>query len=114
MNRVGEGGKGESVWLGWMLHAALGAFANFADARGDRTRAAKWRAHMRALATALESEAWDGDWYRRGWFDDGTPLGSASERGVPHRLHRAILGRDLRRGAGPTARPRPWRRSSAN
>ena len=78
MNRVGEGGKGESVWLGWMLHAALDAFANLADARGDRTRAAKWRAHMRALATAFESQAWDGDWYRRGWFDDGTPLGSAT------------------------------------
>ena len=78
MNRVGEGGKGESVWLGWMLHAALDAFANLADARSDRTRAAKWRAHMRALATAFESQAWDGDWYRRGWFDDGTPLGSAT------------------------------------
>ncbi|HXQ46788.1 MAG TPA: hypothetical protein VN806_09240 [Caulobacteraceae bacterium] len=78
MNRVGKGGKGESVWLGWMLHAALDAFANLADARSDRTRAAKWRAHMRALATAFESQAWDGDWYRRGWFDDGTPLGSAT------------------------------------
>ena len=78
MNRVGEGGKGESVWLGWLLHAALGAFANLADARGDRTRAAKWRAHMQTLAAAFESQAWDGGWYRRGWFDDGTPLGSAT------------------------------------
>ena len=78
MNRVGAGGKGESVWLGWMLHAALDAFANLADARSDFTRAVKWRAHMRALATALENQAWDGDWYRRAWFDDGAPLGSAT------------------------------------
>lgn len=78
MNRVGEGGRGESVWLGWLLHAALDGFAGFADARGDAARAAKWRAHMQALNAALESQAWDGDWYRRAWFDDGTPLGSAA------------------------------------
>ena len=77
-NRVGTGGKGESVWLGWMLHAALDAFANLADARSDFTRAVKWRAHMRALATAFENQAWDGDWYQRAWFDDGAPLGSAT------------------------------------
>jgi cyclic beta-1,2-glucan synthetase len=78
MNRVGEGGRGESVWLGWLLHAALGGFAGFADARGEQTRAAEWRAHAQALTIALESQAWDGQWYRRGWFDDGAPLGSAA------------------------------------
>jgi cyclic beta-1,2-glucan synthetase len=78
MNRVGEGGKGESVWLGWLLHAALEAFSPLADMRGDRVRAAAWRAHMLALRTALEKHGWDGGWYRRGWFDDGTPLGSAA------------------------------------
>jgi cyclic beta-1,2-glucan synthetase len=77
MNRVGEGGKGESVWLGWLLHAALDAFAKLADARGERARAANWRAHMKALDDAIEGEAWDGHWYLRGWFDDGSPLGSA-------------------------------------
>ncbi|RIL05060.1 MAG: glycosyl transferase [Proteobacteria bacterium] len=76
MNRVGEGGKGESVWLGWFLHATLVAFAPLAEARGETARAATWRAHAAHLATALEREAWDGDWYRRGWFDDGTPLGA--------------------------------------
>ncbi|HSM20345.1 MAG TPA: glycosyl transferase, partial [Hyphomicrobiales bacterium] len=77
MNRVGEAGRGESVWLGWLLHAALDAFASLADARGDATRAANWRTQMQVLANGFESQAWDGDWYRRGWFDDGTPLGSA-------------------------------------
>ncbi len=77
LNRVGEGGKGESVWLAWILHTALDDFARVADARGERTRVAKWRAHMATLKSALESQAWDGQWYRRGWFDDGSPLGSA-------------------------------------
>jgi cyclic beta-1,2-glucan synthetase len=78
MNRVGEAGQGESVWLGWMTHAALDAFVGFADSRGDAARAATWRAHMRALSAALDSQGWDGDWYRRAWFDDGSPLGSAA------------------------------------
>jgi cyclic beta-1,2-glucan synthetase len=78
MNRVGEAGRGESVWLGWFLHAALSAFAPLAEARGETRRAAVWRAHAEALRTALENEGWDGDWYRRGFYDDGTPLGSAA------------------------------------
>ena len=79
MNRVGELGQGESVWLGWLLYAALNKFAPLADIRGDTARAATWRAHASALQTSLEREAWDGDWYRRAWFDDGTPLGSATD-----------------------------------
>ncbi len=78
MNRVGERGDGESVWLGWLLYAALLAFAPLADARDETARATAWRAHARSLQGALEHEAWDGDWYRRGFFDDGTPLGSAT------------------------------------
>jgi cyclic beta-1,2-glucan synthetase len=78
MNRVGEEGKGESVWLGWFLHATLAAVGPLAEARGETARAAAWRAHAENLAIALEREAWDGDWYRRGWFDDGTALGSAA------------------------------------
>jgi cyclic beta-1,2-glucan synthetase len=78
MNRVGEKGQGESVWLGWLLHATLIAFAILADARRETVRAATWRAHAAVLQASLEREAWDGDWYRRGWFDDGTPLGSAA------------------------------------
>jgi cyclic beta-1,2-glucan synthetase len=78
MNRVGEQDLGESVWLGWLLHAALSAFAPLADARGDTAHATAWRAHATALQAALEREAWDGEWYRRAWFDDGTVLGSAT------------------------------------
>jgi cyclic beta-1,2-glucan synthetase len=77
MNRVGEKGKGESVWLGWFLHAALSSFAPLAKARGEEVRAAKWLAHAAALQAALEREGWDGEWYRRGFYDDGTALGSA-------------------------------------
>jgi cyclic beta-1,2-glucan synthetase len=78
MNRVGREGKGESVWLGWFLHSLLWEFARIADERGEGERAARWRLHVAALKTALEEHGWDGDWYRRGYFDDGTPLGSAS------------------------------------
>lgn len=76
MNRVGEGGQGESVWLGWLLHAALSAFDGFADLRGEAARAETWRRHAVALAEAQEREGWDGGWYRRAWYDDGAILGS--------------------------------------
>ena len=78
MNRVGQAGRGESVWLGWFLIANLRRFAMFAEARADADRAARWLAHADALTAAAHEQAWDGDWYRRGWFDDGTPLGSAA------------------------------------
>jgi cyclic beta-1,2-glucan synthetase len=77
MNRVGQNGKGESVWLGWFLHTILWEFAKIADARSEGKRAEAWRLHVSALKAALEREAWDGEWYRRAYFDDGTPLGSA-------------------------------------
>jgi cyclic beta-1,2-glucan synthetase len=76
MNRVGDGGKGESVWLGWFLHAILARWAGLAEAR-DTERARTWRRHAGPLGASLEREAWDGEWYRRAYFDDGTPLGSA-------------------------------------
>jgi cyclic beta-1,2-glucan synthetase len=77
MNRVGAGGAGESVWLGWLLFAALNRFAPFAEMRGEQARAELWRNHASVLQTALERDGWDGDYYRRGFFDDGTPLGSS-------------------------------------
>ncbi len=77
MNRVGEGGKGESVWLGWFLLATLKAFIPLALARKDRKRATAWKNRLSELEAALERDGWDGAWYRRGYFDDGAPLGSA-------------------------------------
>jgi cyclic beta-1,2-glucan synthetase len=78
MNRVGHGGNGESVWLGWFLHATLERFAALATERGEVQRASGWRQHGADVKAAIEREAWDGAWYRRAYFDDGTPLGSAS------------------------------------
>ncbi len=78
MNEVGAEGKGESVWLGWFLHTVLADWAELADARGEGQRAEPWRRYRSALKASLEREAWDGDWYRRAYFDDGTPLGSAA------------------------------------
>jgi cyclic beta-1,2-glucan synthetase len=76
MNRVGEGGRGESVWLGWFLLDTLDAFLPVAEERRDSKRAEAWRKHRTRLLHALEGPGWDGNWYRRGYYDDGTPLGS--------------------------------------
>jgi len=75
MNRVGEGGKGESVWLGWLLISAIDLIMPLAEQR-DPMRARRWKNHAARLKTALEREAWDGAWYRRATFDDGSWLGS--------------------------------------
>ena len=77
MNRVGIGGKGESVWLGWFLHKILLEFAPVCDARKEKRKGNKYRARAEKLRLALEENGWDGDWYRRAYFDDGTPIGSA-------------------------------------
>jgi len=79
MNRVGAEGKGESVWMGFFLCAVIDALLPLAAARGEGARAAKWRQAREALAAALDREAWDGAWYRRGWFDDGSILGTHSD-----------------------------------
>ncbi|NKL04840.1 protein ndvB [Rhizobium leguminosarum bv. viciae] len=76
MNRVGIGGRGTSVWLGWFLAGALRSFIPYAEERGDTVRAERWSAHLTELKKALETSAWDGGYYRRGTFDDGTLLGS--------------------------------------
>ncbi|GAC1451462.1 MAG: glucoamylase family protein [Steroidobacteraceae bacterium] len=78
MNRVGEKGRGESTWLGWFLHTTLIAFAPLAKARAQPVREQAWLNCAAALKRSLEGQSWDGEWYRRGYFDDGTPLGSAT------------------------------------
>jgi cellobiose phosphorylase len=76
MDKVGEEGKGESVWLAWFLIDVLQRFAEVAQLRGDEAFALECREEARKLAANIEAHAWDGAWYRRAYFDDGTPLGS--------------------------------------
>jgi cyclic beta-1,2-glucan synthetase len=76
MNRVGHEGRGESVWLGWFLVHVLNEFAEVCDRRDRRDLAHRYRSDARWL-TGIVELAWDGGWYRRAYFDDGTPLGSA-------------------------------------
>jgi cyclic beta-1,2-glucan synthetase len=78
MNAVGENGRGESGWLGWFLLATIDALAPCAEKRGDAARVQRWRAYADDLRAALE-RAWDGAWYRRGYYDDGMPLGSRED-----------------------------------
>jgi cellobiose phosphorylase len=77
MNLVGSQGKGESVWLGFFLYGTLRDFAVLAKARGDSAFAERCLAQAEVLRGAVEAGAWDGEWYRRAYFDDGTPLGSS-------------------------------------
>ncbi|HXG11839.1 MAG TPA: glucoamylase family protein, partial [Gemmataceae bacterium] len=77
MNKVGAHGKGESVWNAWFQITILRRFAELADRRGDGERARQFREQAERLRAAVEEHAWDGGWYRRAYFDDGTPLGSA-------------------------------------
>ncbi len=77
MNLVGVGGRGESVWLGFFLHTVLSRFAGLAAARGDGDFADRCRTVAAGLGASLDAQGWDGAWYRRAFFDDGTPLGSA-------------------------------------
>jgi cyclic beta-1,2-glucan synthetase len=120
MNRVGHEGKGESVWLGWFLYATLAGFLPYCEVRRERERGNRYREHMEKLKAALEANAWDGDWYRRAYFDDGSPLGSAqndecridsiaqswaviSQAGDPPRAARAMAAVEeylVRRGDG--------------
>ena len=76
MNRVGREGRGESTWVGFFLHGVLSEFAPLCEARGDQSRAERYRSEAGHLARMLE-QTWDGEWYRRGYYDDGRPLGSA-------------------------------------
>nr|WP_165782425.1 glucoamylase family protein [Lysobacter silvestris] len=76
MNRVGEGGRGESVWLGFFLYDTLVRYSEVALARNDPSFATFCTESAGALRANLEAHAWDGEWYRRAWFDDGAPLGS--------------------------------------
>lgn len=103
MNRVGDGGAGTSVWLGWLLIATLDLMAPLADTRAP-TRAARWRAAAVLVRAAIERDGWDGQWYRRGTFDDGTPLGSADSEEC--RIDSIAQSWAVLSGAGDPARAR--------
>jgi cyclic beta-1,2-glucan synthetase len=78
MNRVGAEGKGESVWLAWFLYANLENFAALKMDGVSTEMISRWKAHANSLVAAIEKNAWDGQWYRRAFYDDGTPIGSST------------------------------------
>ncbi|WP_370551242.1 GH36-type glycosyl hydrolase domain-containing protein [Glaciimonas sp. PAMC28666] len=78
MDKVGEHGRGESVWLGWFLYDVLDNFSGIAEQHGDTAFSDLCKSEAKKLQTNIETNAWDGNWYRRAYFDDGTPLGSVS------------------------------------
>ncbi len=120
MNHVGNLGKGESVWVAWFLYKTIADFLPFCRKFEANDRAAKYGKHLKRLTKAIEENAWDGDWYRRAYFDDGTPLGSTqndecridsivqswgviSGAADPHRVSRAMASVEeylIKRGDG--------------
>ncbi len=113
MNLVGDAGKGESVWLGFFLHDVLVCFADLARRRDDETFADRCATQAARLRDSIEKHGWDGAWYRRAYFDNGEPLGSAgnlecqidslpqswaalSRAGDPERARRALDALDRR------------------
>src|SRR5690606_21136833 len=97
-------GKGESVWLGFFLISVLEQFAPVARAQGDLSFAASCIEQSAGLRENIEHHAWDGEWYRRAWFDDGTPLGSAAN--TECRIDSISQSWSVLSGAGEEARSR--------
>jgi len=102
MNLVGERGRGESVWLGFFLHEVLRRFAPLARDHGDEAFAQLCETEAGALRERLAEHAWDGNWYRRAYFDDGTPLGSAQNEQC--RIDSIAQSWSVLSGAGEPAR----------
>jgi hypothetical protein len=101
MNRGGREGRGESVWLGWFLAALVERFAPVCESQGDEARATRYRAEAARLTSMLDA-SWDGDWYRRGYFDDGAPLGSS--QGEECRIDSLAQSWAILSGAAPPRR----------
>jgi cyclic beta-1,2-glucan synthetase len=102
MNLVGEGGTGESVWVGWFMISVLRSFAELAAARNDQARVERYLHEAERLNAALETHAWDGDWYLRAFYDDGTALGS--QHSAECRIDSLTQSWAVISGAGATAR----------
>ncbi len=79
LNRVGENGQGESIWLAWFLCEVLKRFATICEQVGDIETAQQYQSRVKDYAAAVEHSAWDGAWYRRAFYDDGAPLGSIQD-----------------------------------
>jgi len=104
MNLVGRGGKGESVWLAWFLCDSLRLFGDLAAGRGDDELARLCLDQAEELRANIEAHAWDGGWYRRAYFDDGTPLGSSGNEEC--RIDSVSQSWAVISGAGDTLRAR--------
>ena len=102
MNNVGLHGKGESVWLAFFLYQVLTKFAEIADLRNDAPFAERCRTEAVTLARNIEDNAWDGEWYRRAYFDDGTPLGSSTD--IECRIDSIAQSWSVLSGAAPADR----------
>ena len=76
MNLVGAGGKGESLWLGWFLYSVMDSFTDLSEGRAASQAIQTWREKSSTLKKQVELAGWDGEWYLRGFFDNGSPLGS--------------------------------------
>jgi cellobiose phosphorylase len=105
MDRVGREGKGESVWLAFFLYDVLSRFEEIARRHKDPDFATQCEIHAKTLKENIEKNGWDGNWYRRAYFDDGTPLGSASDAecqidSIPQSWATlSVAGDEQRRGA---------------
>lgn len=104
MSRVGADGKGESVWLAWFLVTTLRTFSNHAESRGDHGEAQDMRRKADAYVLAVEAHGWDGGWYRRAYYDDGTPMGSSES--TECRIDSIAQSWSVISGAGNPARQR--------
>ena len=104
MNLVGEHGKGESVWLGFFLYEVLMRFTDVARKAGDVTFAERCRTEAAQMRLKIEQNGWDGEWYRRAYFDDGSPLGSASN--AECRIDSIAQSWSVLSGAGDAVRSR--------
>ena len=110
MNLVGEHGKGESVWLGFFLYEVLMRFTEVARTHGDVSFAERCAREAAELRRNIEEHGWDGEWYRRAYFDDGSPLGSSSQPRMPDRFDCAELVCSFRCGRCVSVRAWPWKR----
>lgn len=102
MNRVGREGKGESVWMGFFLYDLLGNFIPICRGRGDMDRVGRCTEYREQLLWALNDQGWDGEWYRRGFYDNGATLGS--HRDAECRIDALAQAWSILSGAAPESR----------